>query len=150
MKWCSLSRCSSLKTIVLENEEDTQAFANQLTQELCKGTLLLLMGDLGAGKTTFIRHLATALGSDDWVHSPSYTLVNQYDCPEGAVFHMDLYRLDPKSDMMGFDLSYYLNQEFHLMAIEWADRFNLCDYPDPKLQLKFRCLDQDRREIQVI
>jgi tRNA threonylcarbamoyladenosine biosynthesis protein TsaE len=84
--------------LVWPDEAATQAFANTLAQapELCKA-FIALHGDLGAGKTTLVRHLLHALGVTGRVKSPTYTVVEPYELPSMAIWHFDFYRFnDPR------------------------------------------------------
>ena len=88
-------------TLRLENEQATEQLAQKFARVLRAGELVFLSGDLGAGKTTFTRHLIRALGLNTRVKSPTYTLLESYDLPESALartlHHFDLYRLsDPR------------------------------------------------------
>jgi tRNA threonylcarbamoyladenosine biosynthesis protein TsaE len=101
--------------------EETRAFGRELGLSL-ENSEIGLFGDLGAGKTEFVKGLAEGLGSTDPVTSPTFTLVHEYRSGRLPLFHMDFYRLktDQELDEIGFDD--YLNQP-GICAIEWADRF---------------------------
>ena len=85
-----------------------------------KHPILLLKGNLGAGKTTFSQFLLKELGSQDEISSPTYSIVNEYDTPEGKVFHFDLYRLKSVEEAYDFGIEEYLDNCF-LSIIEWPE-----------------------------
>lgn len=82
--------------------------------------VLLLKGDIGAGKTTFTKSLLKKLGSSDDVDSPTYALVNEYDTPRGKVFHFDLYRVNDVEELYDMGIEEYLDQAY-LSIIEWPE-----------------------------
>ena len=108
---------------VTTKPDETFRVGEQIGGQLRGGEVLLLDGPLGAGKTVFVKGLATALGVDpDEVTSPSFTLVNPYD-GRLPVFHIDLYRLDegaPAAEAV--DLEEMLSNERAVIIIEWAHR----------------------------
>jgi tRNA threonylcarbamoyladenosine biosynthesis protein TsaE len=103
------------------SEQETAAIANALAEELHAGDVLLLSGNLGAGKTAFVRGLAEGLGIDPReVSSPTFTLVHEYRGGRFALYHVDLYRLDrAATDDLGLD---ELGARDGVVAIEWPDR----------------------------
>jgi len=103
------------------SEDETQALARDLAAELAAGSTILLTGDLGAGKTAFVRGLAEGLGIDpDEVTSPTFTLVHEYRGGRLPLVHVDLYRLERVSlDEIGLDGDL---AAAGVLAIEWADR----------------------------
>jgi tRNA threonylcarbamoyladenosine biosynthesis protein TsaE len=103
------------------SEQDTAAMGRELGSTLAAGDVVLLHGDLGAGKTAFVRGLAEGLGVDSQeVSSPTFTLVQEYRGGRLPLFHVDLYRLnDPREiDDLGLDEI----AEDGVLAIEWAER----------------------------
>lgn len=82
--------------------------------------ILLLKGNLGAGKTTFTQFLLKELGSSDEISSPTYSIVNEYDTPKGKVYHFDLYRLKNKDEAFDFGIEEYLDNAY-LSIIEWPE-----------------------------
>ena len=103
------------------SEADTRAIAAALAPTLLPGAVLLLSGDLGAGKTAFVRGLAEGLGLDpDEVTSPTFTLVHEYRGGRLPLVHVDLYRLDrAELDEIGLDQDLAATG---VTAVEWAER----------------------------
>ncbi|MDN5424047.1 MAG: tRNA (adenosine(37)-N6)-threonylcarbamoyltransferase complex ATPase subunit type 1 TsaE, partial [Chryseobacterium sp.] len=85
-----------------------------------KHNILLLKGNLGAGKTTFTQFLLKNLGSQDEVNSPTYSIVNEYTTPEGKIYHFDLYRLKNIEEVYDIGIEEYLDHAF-LCIIEWPE-----------------------------
>ena len=106
-----------------QSEDDTRAIAVKLAGDLIAGSVLLLSGDLGAGKTAFVRGLAEGLGiSPDEVTSPTFTLVHEYRGGRLPLIHVDLYRLDRADlDEIGLDDDLAARG---VVAIEWAERLS--------------------------
>ncbi len=100
--------------------EETWALAAELAAETGPGTVIALHGDLGAGKTCFIQGFAAALGIDEPITSPTYTLIGEY---EGRLpfHHIDLYRLSGPVEALGLGLEEYFDVN-GITAIEWAER----------------------------
>jgi tRNA threonylcarbamoyladenosine biosynthesis protein TsaE len=107
--------------IVSESERETRSIASALARGLPMGSVLLLSGDLGAGKTAFVRGLAEGLGTDpDEVTSPTFTLVHEYRGGRLPLIHVDLYRLDRADlDELGLDQDLAATG---VVAVEWAER----------------------------
>jgi tRNA threonylcarbamoyladenosine biosynthesis protein TsaE len=108
-------------TATTNSEAETSALANQFARSLTAGAVILLSGDLGAGKTAFVRGLAEGLGIDPGlVSSPTFTLVQEYRGGRLPLHHVDLYRLRSiEVDDLGLD---ELTLEAGVTAIEWPDR----------------------------
>jgi tRNA threonylcarbamoyladenosine biosynthesis protein TsaE len=103
------------------SEAETRAIARSLAAELTAGAIILLSGDLGAGKTAFVKGLAEGLGIDPAdVTSPTFTLVHEHRGGRLPLTHVDLYRLDRADlDELGLDLDAALEG---VLAVEWAER----------------------------
>lgn len=102
------------------SEQETAGVAATLARRLCPGTVVLLYGELGAGKTAFVRGFVEGVGIDaDEVSSPTFTLIQQYG-GDRRVYHVDLYRLDP-DEVADLGLE-ELSERGGLVCIEWADR----------------------------
>ena len=103
---------------VSRSVEETYRIAEVLAKSLSGGEVVLLDGDLGAGKTTFVKGLAKALGVEDVVTSPTFTLMNEYKGDKLWLYHFDLYRLDEESAAeMGFEE--YFHRPDAVCCIEW-------------------------------
>lgn len=103
----------------IKNIEDWQEIVNKIVPEL-QHNILLLKGNLGAGKTTFTQFLLKKMGSEDEVNSPTYSIVNEYSTPQGKVFHFDLYRLKNIDEVYDIGIEEYLDNAF-LCIIEWPE-----------------------------
>ena len=107
--------------VLSHSEEETAAVARRLAAQLAAGAVLLLSGDLGAGKTAFVRGLAQGLGVDpEEVSSPTFTLVHEYRGGRLTLFHADLYRLD-RADTEDLGLQ-DADVAAGVLAVEWPER----------------------------
>ena len=122
--------------MVLEKLEDWQRVIDNILPQL-KYNILLLNGDLGAGKTTFTKFLLARLGSSDEVSSPTYSIVNEHDTENGKVYHFDLYRMSSIEEVYDIGIEEYLYNGF-LNIIEWADVYlpELYDTPYHQLNIE--------------
>jgi tRNA threonylcarbamoyladenosine biosynthesis protein TsaE len=106
------------------NLEETQAIATQLAQLVTAGTIILLEGNLGSGKTTFMQAFGLALGISTTITSPTFTLIDEYTEGRLPLYHIDLYRLE-SSQVPSLHLEeYWRGEDFPLgvVAIEWASK----------------------------
>ena len=112
---------SVTKTTTTHSERETAALGRELAATLSAGDVVLLVGNLGAGKTAFVRGLAEGLGVHrDEVSSPTFTLVQEYRGGRLPLFHVDLYRLDDPREID--DLGLDEIAEDGVLAIEWAEK----------------------------
>jgi tRNA threonylcarbamoyladenosine biosynthesis protein TsaE len=109
-------------TIDTSSEEETSAAGERFASSVRPGDVVLLHGELGAGKTAFVRGLAQGLGGDPGeVSSPTFTLIQEYPTPAGVLYHVDLYRLKPaEAEDLGLD---ELTSAGAMVAVEWPDRW---------------------------
>jgi tRNA threonylcarbamoyladenosine biosynthesis protein TsaE len=105
--------------------DETIALGVKIAALLKGARLVLLRGDLGAGKTTLVKGIAEAFGAAerDDVNSPTFTLVHEYRGPEVTVFHIDLYRIETERELATLGLEEYLYDEHNLLLIEWGEKF---------------------------
>ena len=136
---------SDAQTIVTGSEEETSAAGERLAERITAGDVVLLYGDLGAGKTAFVRGLARGLGaSADEVSSPTFTLVQEY---QGRVtlHHVDLYRLkEIEVGDLGLD---ELTSGRAVVAVEWAERW--ADAPPRAWVVRISSEEEDQRRISI-
>jgi len=132
--------------VLTTDEEETVAAGEQLARLLSPGDLVLLYGQLGAGKTAFVRGLARGLGARaDDVSSPTYTLIQEYASSRGTLYHVDLYRLEPAEvEDLGLE-ELIVGDGF--VAIEWADRWH--GRPDGAIEVTIQDVGEDSRRIRI-
>ena len=139
-----------VKTLVWPDEAATAAFATQLAAALTRANLnacIALHGDLGAGKTTFVRHLLRALGVEGRIKSPTYAVVEPYTVTAGEVWHFDFYRFsDPREwEDAGFR---DLFASPGLKLCEWPQ--NAAGVmPTPDLEIDLQVDDAEQRHVQI-
>lgn len=110
--------------LLSESPEQTRAWAAALARCLVGGDVVALVGQLGVGKTQWVKGLAAGLGIDpDEVHSPTFTLINEYESPAGfMLYHVDAYRLDGPEEMEAIGFEEMITRGDGVTAVEWADR----------------------------
>ena len=101
--------------------EETEKIGAELARKLFGGSVVAFTGDLGAGKTAFVRGMAHGLGIEDRVTSPTFTIVNEYDGGEKPLFHFDLYRLFDADELFDIGWEDYLARG-GICAVEWSER----------------------------
>jgi tRNA threonylcarbamoyladenosine biosynthesis protein TsaE len=109
-------------TNISHSPAETEALGEAWGREARSGLVIGLSGDLGAGKTQLVRGLARGLGISTRVHSPTFTLVNVYEGGRLTLFHLDLYRLETRAQIVAAGLEEYLSPE-GVSVIEWAERW---------------------------
>jgi tRNA threonylcarbamoyladenosine biosynthesis protein TsaE len=125
-----------VEIISLPDAAATQSVGMKFGKSLTAGSVLLLTGDLGSGKTTLVQGLAQGMGILDAIVSPTFTIINEYFSGRLPLYHLDLYRL-AAAEVLELNLeSYWLGIEFEpgVMAIEWAER--LPYLPDNYIQIE--------------
>lgn len=133
--------------MVSHGEAETHALALKLVPLLRPGDLLVLKGELGAGKTVFVRGMAEALGLDpEAVNSPSYTIVNEY-LGERPLFHFDLYRVQDPSELYEIGWDDYLQRQ-GLIVVEWGEKAAEC-LPREYYLIAFLIIDDQTRQINL-
>lgn len=114
---------TSVREYTSSSEEHTKSIAQQIAQKCNPPSVYLLYGDLGAGKTTFVRGFAEGLGIQNTIASPSYTYLRTYKTPDGrTLYHFDLYLLsENKGDVSSLFLDEALEDPDGIVIIEWAN-----------------------------
>ena len=134
------------REILTASEEETVGAGEQLGANLRPGDVVLLTGQLGAGKTAFVRGLARGLGAvADDVSSPTFTLIQEYGGGRTTLHHVDLYRLQAaEAADLGLD---ELVSGGDIVAIEWAERW--AERPDDAIDVRIEDVGGDQRRIRI-
>jgi tRNA threonylcarbamoyladenosine biosynthesis protein TsaE len=129
--------------------EETIAFGRTLAAELLPPLLILLRGDLGAGKTTLVKGIAEGFGaaSADDVTSPTFTLVHEYRGPRAALYHIDLSRVDTERELETLGLDDLMTPE-SILLIEWGEKFPRF-VRERNVEIVLERVDENERRIQV-
>lgn len=123
------------------SEEDTLELAQNIESEKFPNMVICLEGELGSGKTVFVKGFASALGIEENVTSPTFNLVKEYPNGELPLYHMDVYRLEGSCETVGFD-EYFTKGGVSI--VEWSDL--ICDcLPEERLVIKFKVIDENTR-----
>jgi len=138
------------------SEEETIALGARLARELPLKGVILLIGNLGAGKTTLAKGIASGLGAaaEEEVSSPTFTLIHEYGGTGGAggsacqlLYHIDLYRLEEPRELATLGLEDLFASGAPVL-IEWGERFGRF-LPAERTEIRIRAIDHDEREIEV-
>lgn len=130
--------------IYLEDENKTKEIGYKLGKLLTENSIICLVGDLGAGKTTLTQSIAKALGVDDYITSPTFTIVNEYE-GKYPLYHFDVYRIGSSDEMYDIGYDEYI-ENGGVCIIEWA---NLIEdiLPDEYLYINLKYLNNSREMI---
>ena len=133
--------------MIIHSEQEMLGYGEQFAKKLTAPTVIELIGDVGAGKTTFVRGLAKGLGVKDPITSPSFTISKQYALPSNKrLVHYDFYRL-PDPGLMSEDLSESINDPNTITVIEWSNSVaNLL--PKRHIQIEIEYNNNDTRSIK--
>lgn len=139
-------RSTPVREMQTASEAETSAAGEALGRAVRAGDVVLLYGDLGAGKTAFVRGMARGVGADpEEVSSPTFTIVQEYPGTAVTLYHVDLYRLEPAEiDDLGLE---DLVAGDGVVAIEWAERW--AGRPDDVTEVKIEDAGDERRTIRI-
>ncbi len=137
-------------TIKSRSAYETQKLGISLAKKLSGGEIILLHGNLGAGKTTFVQGLAKGLGVKGRVTSPTFILVRKHEIPkESLIFwHIDLYRMADEEEITGLGLSDLWPDKKNVVVIEWPEKIEKV-LPEKRIEIDFRVISETEREIEV-
>jgi len=127
--------------LLLSDEAATRAAGARLAGQLRGGEAIALVGDLGAGKTTFVAGLVEALGGGA-ATSPTFSLINEYPGGRLVVWHADLYRIEREAELAELGLDEVIGDPRGVVIVEWADRFGVL--PADHLRIELRHVPQGR------
>ena len=131
---------------ITKDETETLEVAGMLARTLKAGTVVALMGELGAGKTVFTKGVARALGVEEKVTSPSFKLINEY---HGAVplYHMDLFRINNVQEILDIGVEDYFFSN-GICIVEWAEKLKEL-FPQDAICITMKHLGNTHREIEI-
>ena len=121
--------------------DDTRELAENIESEKFPGMVICLNGELGSGKTLFVKGFAQSLGITETITSPTFTLIKEYNSGEMPLYHMDVYRIEESDGTIGF--SDYFNKDA-VSIIEWADMIS-GELPEERLDIDFKIIDENTR-----
>ena len=125
----------------MHNEMETIELAQNFESEKFPNMIICLNGELGSGKTMFTKGIANALGIEETITSPTFTIIKEYESGEMPLYHMDVYRLDGETDGVGIE-DYY--KKGGIVVIEWANTIKHI-LPKERLDIKFVVTDENKR-----
>ena len=137
-----------MPSIISHSPAETFEFGRVFAASLRRGDVVALCGDLGAGKTHFVKGLAAGLGAPAEVTSPTFTLIHEYTGGALPLYHVDFYRLDETGDALKIGIEEYLEGD-GVTAVEWADKFAEL-IPDGARWIRFHLLENDTRRIEAL
>lgn len=139
----------SEEVYTVASEQEMIELGEKLAQRLRPGDVVLLNGELGAGKTTLVKGLVKGLSiaSPEEVTSPAFTLIHEYGDPP-CVYHVDLYRLDTQQELESIGLEDYLERKDGICVIEWADKFPGY-FPNDAVRIDIDYLDDNTRQVKA-
>lgn len=139
-----------MKSFTTHSAEETTQVGRTLAAEITPGSLVLLRGDLGAGKTTMVKGIAEAFqaAEAEAVTSPTFTLIHEYRGPEVTLYHIDLYRIDTQRELDTLALD-DLMEPNTILLIEWGEKFERFQ-KERDVEIAIANLGGDDREITVL
>src|SRR6266849_5794068 len=142
-----LRLCVKPRIFHIRSEEETVALGESLAAELPARAVVLLIGNLGAGKTTLAKGIVKGLGAaqPEEVSSPTFTLIHEYS---PRVYHIDLYRLDRPAQVGTLGLDEIFDRQA-VVLIEWGERFPEL-MPENRIEIQLRTTGEDTREIEIL
>jgi len=133
-------------TITIDSEDQLEKVVNSFLEFSGEVKVVFLHGDLGAGKTTFVKALVSKLNSEEEVSSPTYSLVNEYSVPNGSLFHIDLYRLHDTHEAQDMGIEEYLDSGEYCF-IEWPAIVE--HLVDQAVVIKIEALSDNSRKFEI-
>ena len=131
--------------IITNSELETVELAENLESEKFENMIICLDGELGSGKTIFTKGFAHALGIEESITSPTYTIIKEYPEGEMPLYHMDVYRLDGAYEGVGIED--YFNKN-GVVIIEWANTISDI-LPEERLEIKIKIIEENKRVIKI-
>lgn len=136
--------------VISQSEEQTKLIARKYAQSIMSPCVISLVGDLGAGKTTFSKGFAEGFGVNDIITSPTYTIMNEYEGGKMPLYHFDMYRLESAEEAVnaGFEEYFDLTKLKGVVLVEWASNVEGL-LPAMHVEITFKKLSDIKREISI-
>lgn len=145
--------------MITNSENETKEFAKNILYKINNTNIIALFGNLGSGKTVFVKGLAKELGIKENITSPTFVLIKEYIIKNpkpktqisnkfSKLIHIDLYRLKKIDDLFLHQLQEYFNNKNNLVIIEWSERLEK-NLPKDVLKIKFKYIDKNKRKIKI-
>ena len=135
-----------MQIVITNSEQETEALGARFAEKLPGGTVVAMYGDLGAGKTAFVRGMARGMGLNCRVSSPTFTIVNEY-LGQRELIHFDMYRLSGADELFEIGWEDYLARGA-VCAVEWSEKVEDAFYGD-EVRITIEKLDDTRRKITI-
>lgn len=136
-----------MATFISHNPAETESLGERFGRSAKNGFVFALTGDLGAGKTQLVKGIARGLGVKTRVHSPTFTLVNEYNGGRLRLFHLDLYRLETAEQILSAGIEDFLQPD-GVSVIEWAERIGDCGLRTAEWQrIRIEIVNESERKI---
>lgn len=132
--------------LTTNSANDTIEFGKSVARAVEVGSVISLVGDLGAGKTTFTKGVARGLGIMDNVTSPTFTILNEYAGEEKKLYHFDFYRIEDESELVELGFEDYFPSTDGITIVEWVKKAPSV-LPKRYYQITFEKIDDDKRKI---
>lgn len=136
-----------METFITNSAKETEKLGEKFAKEL-PGRIFALTGELGSGKTTFVKGFARELGVKRRVISPSFIFVRSYGLNARRLYHIDLYRIDSIGETKSLGLEEIWSNPYNIVIIEWAEKIKKI-LPKERIDIKFEYMDKNKREITI-
>lgn len=127
--------------------KDTEKLAINIAKKIKKGDILAFFGEVGSGKTTFIKNLIKNLGYEGQVTSPTFSIINEYNLNSFIIAHFDMYRIENYDDLYNIGFFEYLNNNNYLLIIEWSE--NIINEIDDYIKITIEKINENTRKFII-
>ena len=136
-----------MKRIEIDSLSELERVAEEILSLIGERRVVLLRGGMGAGKTTLVSRIASKLGAEDTVTSPTFALVNQYEGREGTIYHFDFYRINRVEEVfdLGYEEYFYSGE---LCFVEWPEMVEEL-LPEDAMEVRITVGDDDKRIFEI-
>ena len=146
-----------MKGIITKSESETKKLGREIGKKVLKekpgkiAKIIALEGDLGGGKTTFLKGFAKGIGIKEKILSPTFILIRKFEIPDTKFqnfYHIDCYRIEKQKEILKLGLKEIIKNPKNIVSIEWADKIREV-LPKKVLKIKFKILGKKKREIII-